>query len=184
MTWLSLAEKQDSQRILIAAKPMKKRDIAINALLLGALIAISLNLPEEGYLAFVDLRPIAETQLAKVLDGNTEDCLTTPSQTTPVPMSQALKLEGKTTRQVLKEFPNYFCEAKRGTVSYLKFATDSGKQLYVQIDQSLDTPIRYGFDPPKAEPSAPTTEAGRTAASRPVQLPRETQSKGNSLEKR
>ena len=163
---------------------MKKLDIAINALLLGALIAISLNLPEEGYLAFVDLRPIAETQLAKVLDGNADDCLTTPSQTKPVPMSQALKLEGKTTRQVLKEFPNYFCEGKKGTVSYIKFLTDSSKQLYVQIDKSLDEPIRYGFSPPEAASTATTTETGRTAPSRPVQLPREAQSKASSLEKR
>lgn len=163
---------------------MKKLDIAINAGLGVALIAISLNLPEEGYLTFVDLRPIAETQLAKVLDGNTDDCLTTPSQTRPVPMSEALKLEGKTTRQVLKEFPNYFCEGKKGTVTYLKFLTDSTKQLYVQLDQGLDEPIRYGFKLPEETPSTPTTETRRAAASRPVQLPRETQGKAGSLEKR
>jgi hypothetical protein len=163
---------------------MKKCDIAIDALLLGALIAIFFNLPEEGYLAFVDLRPIAETQLAKVLDGNTEDCLTTPSQTTPVPMSQALKLEGKTTRQVLKEFPNYFCEGKKGTVSYIKFLTDSSKQLYVQIDKTLDEPIKYGFTKPEAVSPATTTKARRTSEAGSVLLPRESQKEGSSLERR
>jgi hypothetical protein len=160
---------------------MKKRDIAINAGLLTALIAFFLNVPEEGYLKFVDLRPIAETQLAKVLDGDTQDCLTNPSQTKPVPMSQALNLEGKTGRQAISELGNAFCEGKNSTLKYL---TTSGKWLYVQIDKTLDEPIQYGFNPPEAARIATTTETGRNTAGVPVQVPRESQSKGNPQEKR
>lgn len=144
-------------------------------------IAILLNLPEEGYLKFVDLRPIAETQLAKVLDGDTQGCLTNPSQTKPVPMSQALNLEGKTARQAIAELGNAFCEEKNNTLKYL---TTSGKWLYVQVNETLDEPIKYGFNAPEAASTATSTKTGRAAASGSVLLPRESQSKGNPLEKR
>lgn len=163
---------------------MKKRDMAINVSLILALIAFFLNLPEEGYLKFVDLRPIAETEIAKVLSGDTQDCLTSPSQTKPVSMEQALNLEGKTTRQVLNELGNSFCEGKKGTSSYLKYLTDTGKTLYIQLDKSLDEPIRYGFDIPEATSPAATTQTGRSATDRSVQLPRKPQGEGKALEKR
>ena len=108
--------------------------MAIAAALLASLVAFSLNMPEEGYLKFVDLRPIAESQIAKVLDGDTQDCLTVPSQTRPVPMSLALKLEGKTTRQVLKELPEYYCQGKKGAIDYVKYMTDSAKPLYILLE--------------------------------------------------
>lgn len=160
---------------------MKILDIAINVLLAGAVVAISLNLPEDGYLKFVDVRPIAETQLAKVLDGDTQDCLTNPSQTKAVPMSQALSLEGKTARQAISELGNAFCQEKNNTLKYL---TTSGKWLYVQINETLDEPIRYGFTKPEAASPAATTKTGRTNPRDPVPVSRESQSKGDPLEKR
>ena len=156
--------------------------MAINAGLLTALVAFLLNMPEEGYLKFVDVRPIAETQLAKVLEGDTNDCLTTPSQTKPVPMSQALKLEGKTAKQVLNELGNSFCEGKNGTLKYL---TTSGKWLYVQIDKSLDEPIRYGFNaPPEAVTPASSAKTRGDSTRVPVYTPREAQGEAKILERR
>jgi hypothetical protein len=162
---------------------MKKRDIAINLALPALVIAFLLNMAEEGYLKFVDLRPIAETELAKVLDGNKDDCITIPTQTTPVPMSQALKLEGKTVRQVLKEFPTYFCEGRSGAIKYFKFLTDSTIPLYVTFEKSLDEPITYAFNEPKAAPTS-KTETGGPARSRSIQLPRKTGTDGKAMEKR
>lgn len=162
---------------------MKRRDIAVNAGLATVLTAFILNMLEEGYLQFPDLRPIAETQLAKIVEGDTKGCLTSPSQTNVVSSDQAFKLEGKTTRQVLGELGNYFCEGKKGAIRYVKFITDSGKSLYIQIDKSLDEPVNYGFNAPTAA-TAPTAEAGRDSNRVPVQVPREPQSERGSLEKR
>lgn len=159
---------------------MKKRDIAINAALLTVLIAFVLNMLEDGYLKFPDLRPIAETELAKVLEGDKKGCLTTPTQTKPVSMEQALNLESKTARQVLNELGNHFCEGKNNT---LHFLTTSGKRLYVQIGETLDQPIKYGFDIPKD--GAPPEAAARSNRSNlSVPASRETRSEGKELEKR
>lgn len=159
---------------------MKKIDIAINSVFLALLIAFVLNMLEDGYLKFPDLRPIAETELAKVLEGDKKGCLTTPTQTKPVSMEQALNLEGKTARQVLNELGNHFCEGKNNT---LQFLTTSGKRLYVQIGETLDQPIKYGFDIPK-DSAAPAATSGTNRLNLSVPTPRETQGKRKELEKR
>ena len=160
---------------------MKKRDMAIDAVLLTASIAFLLNMPEEGYLKFVDVRPIAETQLAKVVEGDATGCLTTPSQTKLVLMSQALALEGKTAKQALNELGTSFCEGKNSTIKYL---TTSGKYLYLQLGKSLDEPITYGFNAPEAVSPTSTTKTGRNPAGVSVQLPRKTQGETNPMERR
>lgn len=115
-----------------------KRKIALVAVPLVATSALILNLVEKDYLTFfnpLELIP-KDSQVAKVIDGDTTDCISKPNQTKPVDVNQIKNLKTiKTTRDAITVLGNSFCETSVGTLRYI---TTTGKNLDLSLDKVLD----------------------------------------------
>jgi hypothetical protein len=96
------------------------------------------NMVEKDYLAFhnpLNFIP-KDSQFAKIIDGNTEGCLTKPAQTKPLDLEQIRALKtAKTLREVTVIAGNSFCETTHKTLRYF---TANGKKLDISLDKVLD----------------------------------------------
>ena len=101
-------------------------------------ILFLLNMAEKDYLAFynpMDAIP-KESVLAKVLDGNTDGCITTPNQTHIVSVDQIKQLRtAKTVREQLNILGNAFCVTSANTA---RFITETGRDIEINLNKGLD----------------------------------------------
>ena len=161
---------------------MRKSAIATTTLLFVSVVAIIADMTQQGYMTFTSasdikkaLPNITPLEFAKVIEGNSEGCLTKPSQTKPVTVAQI-----RTLRQLTKPdeiatlLGNPFCATKDGT----RWILESGKTLNLKANQVLD----YDFStntpqsltntqkrsPEKANGSANRTLPSRVSAPNPL----------------
>lgn len=121
---------------------MRKWTIASYTFLILSIGAIALDSLKSGYMEFAAVddfkRLIPNTvppQFAKLLEGNTDDCLTKPSQTKPVTLTQIRTLRQLTDKKQAETLlGNAFCETSKG----FKYFTEAGKELTVSFDKVLD----------------------------------------------
>jgi len=144
---------------------MKLITIALVALPIIATSFFISNMVEKDYLAFHNpLNSIPKgSQFAKIIDGNTEGCLTKPSQTKPVDLSQIRALKtAKTAREAMNILGNSFCETTDKTLRYF---TANGKKIDISLDKVLD----YDF--------SSTTKTNQLHKGISAPIPRKPQSK-------
>jgi hypothetical protein len=117
---------------------MKPITVLLVALPIVATSFFISNMVEKDYLAFhnpLNFIP-KDSQFAKIIDGNTEGCLTKPSQTKPLDLEQIRALKtAKTLREATVIAGNYFCETTDKTLRYF---TSNGKKIDISLDKVLD----------------------------------------------
>lgn len=121
---------------------MRKMAIASYTLLILSIGAIALDSLKSGHMEFATVddfkKLIPNTvppQFAKLLEGNTDDCLTKPSQTKPVTLPQIRTLRQLTDKKQAETLlGNAFCETSKG----FKYFTEAGKELTVSFDKAMD----------------------------------------------
>jgi hypothetical protein len=117
---------------------MKLITIGLVALPIVATSFFISNMVEKDYGAFhnpLNFLP-KDSQFAKIIEGNTEGCLTKPSQTKPVDLSQIRALKtAKTLREAAVIAGNSFCETTDKTLRYF---TTNGKKIDISLDKILD----------------------------------------------
>lgn len=112
---------------------------ATTAILFLAVVAFVASMAKEGYWQFAtitDLQNLIPSNpvLAKVLEGNSQGCLTKPSQTKPVTLTQVRTLRQLTSPdQANTLLGNAYCETSTG----LRYLTESGKEINIKFNQFL-----------------------------------------------
>lgn len=122
--------------------------IATWTLLIGSFAAIALDLSKAGYMVFTEPQKLIANQVpqefAKILEGNTKDCLTIPSQTKAVTVSQIRTLRQLTNPDdINRVLGNAFCQTKDGK----KYLTESGQELTIKFNEILDYDFSKGAAP-------------------------------------
>ena len=141
---------------------MRKTAIATTLILVGAIAVFAADMTKQGYFEFTTVQDIQKLlpntvppQFAKVLEGNDKDCLTKPSQTKTVTLSQIKTLRQLTDKnQAINLLGNAYCQTATG----FKYFTEAGKELTVEFDKVLD----YDF----SKKSTNTLTNGDRAANR------------------
>jgi len=121
---------------------MRKWTIASYTFLILSIGVIAIDSLKSGYMEFATVddfkRLIPNTvpsQFAKLLEGNTDDCLTKPLQTKSVTLTQIRTLKQLTDKKQAETLlGNAFCETSKG----FKYFTEAGKELTVSFDKALD----------------------------------------------
>lgn len=121
---------------------MRKTAIATTLILVSAIAVFVSDMTKSGYLEFTTVQDIQKLipntvppQFAKVLEGNNKDCLTKPSQTKPVTLTQIRTLRQLTDReQVSNLLGNAYCQTATG----FKYLTETRKELTIKFDNILD----------------------------------------------
>jgi len=122
---------------------MRKRAIITSLILLGSIALFVSDMLKSGYMEFVSFDDIkrlipntAPPQFAQVLEGNTSDCLTKPTnQTKPVSIAQIRTLRQLTDKeQIDTVLGNFFCQ----TTSGFKYLLESKKELIIKSGEILD----------------------------------------------
>jgi len=145
---------------------MKLITIGLVALPIIATSFFISNMVEKDYGAFHNpLNSIPkDSQFAKIIDGNTEGCLTKPSQTKPVDLSQIRALKtAKTAREAINILGNAFCETTDKTLRYF---TANGKKIDISLVNDF---LDYDFSSP--------TKTNQLHKGIPTPIPRKPQSK-------
>ena len=146
---------------------MRKSAIATSLLLTGAIALFVSDMTKSGYLEFTSIPDIQKLipntvppQFAKVLEGNSQGCLTKPSQTKPVTLTQI-----KTLRQLANKkqaadlLGNAYCQTAEG----FKYLTESRKELTIKFSSVLD----YDFSTSSTNSLSNDRAADRTLLGRP-----------------
>ena len=113
---------------------------ATTFILIMSVVAFVASMAKEGYWQFATITDIqnlipGNPVLAKVLEGNSQGCLTKPSQTKPVTLTQVRTLRQLSSPdQVNTLLGNAYCETSTG----LRYLTESGKEINIKFNQFLD----------------------------------------------
>ena len=147
---------------------MRKSAIATSLILTGAIALFVSDMTKSGYWEFTSVsdtqKIIPNTvppQFAKVLEGNSKDCLTKPTQTKPVSLGQIKTLRQLTDKeQASNLLGNAYCQTAEG----LKYITATGKELTIKFSSSF---LDYDFSTSSANSLSNDRAADPSLLARP-----------------